>query len=101
MKKINENIEQEFDWELKTYSLQVQYLCSYIFKEFFEDYVYWWPKNLFAFYDYASLSYEKPEHHKLVWEEVKESYKNFDLKKLKRLLLIIDKRLCELYKTKD
>ena len=101
LKKTNENIEQELDWELKTYSLQVQYLCSYIFKEFFEDYVYWWPKDLFAFYDHASLSYEQPEHHKLVWEEVKESYKNFDFKKLKRLLLIIDKRLWELYKTKD
>ena len=101
LKNTNENIEQELDWELQTYSLKVQYLCSYIFKEFFENNVYWWPKNIFAFYDHASLSYAEPEYHELVWEAVQESYKNFDLKKLKRLLLIIDKRLCELYKTKD
>ena len=98
LKALNDNIDQKIDWEFKTYFLKVEYLCSYIFKEFFEDHVYWWPKDLFAFYDFSTLGYFEPQYHKLVWKKVHASYKNFDVKELKRLLLLVDQKLYKLYK---
>lgn len=55
---------QDIDWEFKTYTMKLQYLYSYLFKEFFDDYIYKWSKRTFAFY-----SFEKKEEVKR--EEIK------------------------------
>ena len=78
--------------------MKVEYLCWYIFKEFFVDHVYWWPKDLFAFYDWKTLWHFEAKYHKLVWKKVHSLYKNFDVKELKRLLLLVDQKLYKLYK---
>ena len=88
---INErNIEkQELDWEFQTYTIKMQYLCSYIFKEFFNDHVYWWSKKLITFYTREEDSQDRV----FDWKITTEKYKNFDLEYLKKVELLIDKQL--------
>ena len=43
---------QDINWEFKTYTMKLQYLYSYLFKEFFNDYVYTWPKKMISFYSF-------------------------------------------------
>ena len=92
--KINEeDIEkQNSNCEFKTYHMKINYLCSYLFKEFFNDFVYWWSKKLISFYnreDFPNGLYD--------WKDYVEKYKNFDLEYLKKVTLLIDKILYKKY----
>ena len=84
--------EQDSNWEFQTYTIKMQYLCSYIFKEFFNDYVHWWSKRLISFY-----KWERREGNRSLciydWEDLIEKYKKFDLEYLKKVALIIDQKL--------
>ena len=98
LNKTNEDINQKIDWEFKTYTLKNYYLCAYIFTQYFDDYVYWWSKELFNFYDTESLAHTEDMYWKFVWKRVIKTYKNYDLKELKRLLLLVDQKLYKMYK---
>ena len=82
--------KQELNCEFKTYTIKLHYLCSYIFREFFDDYVHWWSKKLITFYtreisDCLDRVYD--------WEITNERYKKFDLEYFKKVSLLIDKIL--------
>ena len=66
--------KQELNCEFKTYTIKLHYLYSYIFREFFDDYVHWWSKKLITFYtreisDCLDRVYD--------WEITNERYKKF------------------------
>ena len=82
--------DQDSNWKFKTYSIKMHYLCSYLFKEFFNDYVYWWSKKIIAFYNWRDVParfmgqmYDS--------EYYIEKYKKFDLEYLKKAALVFDK----------
>lgn len=88
--KINEEDikKQDSNCEFKTYHMKINYLCSYLFKEFFNDSVYWWSKKLISFYNR-----EDSPNGVYDWKDYVEKYKNFNLEYLKKVELLIDKQL--------
>ena len=82
---------QDINSEFKTYTMKIHYLCSYLFKEFFNDHVYWWSKKLISFYKY--------EQSKCVydWKNFTEQYLEFNLDHLKKVALLIDQKLYKKY----
>ena len=83
---------QDINSEFKTYTMKIHYLCSYLFREFFDDHVYWWSKKLISFY-----KYEQWENSKSTcvydWKNFVEKYLEFDLEYLKKVALICDQKL--------
>ena len=92
--KINEKDieEQDSNWEFQTYSIKIHYLCSYIFKEFFVDHVYWWSKWIISFFHRQEITYWGVMRI-YDWKEIIEKYKKFDLDYLKKVALLIDQKL--------
>ena len=80
---------QNTDWDFQTYSIKIHYLCSYLFREFLDDYVHWWLKQLISFYNREDDSPDRV----FDWKITTEEYKNFDLEYLKKVTLLIDKIL--------
>lgn len=82
---------QDINSEFKTYTMKIHYLCSYLFREFFNDYVYWWPKKLISFY-----KYEQENARSICvydWNKYIEKYIEFDLDYLKKVALICDQKV--------
>ena len=82
---------QDINSEFKTYTMKMHYLCSYLFKEFFNDHVYWWSKKLISFYKYekSTCVYD--------WKNYTEQYLEFNLDHLKKVALLIDQKLYKKY----
>ena len=83
---------QDSNWEFKTYTMKMHYLCSYLFKEFFNEYVYWWSKWIISFFHNKELT-DWRIMKEYDWEDLIEKYKKFDLDYLKKVALIIDQKL--------
>ena len=84
--------EQDGNWEFQTYTIKIHYLCSYIFREFFDEYVYWWSKWIISFFHNQEIT-DWRVMKKYDWEDLIEKYKEFDLDYLKKVSLIIDQKL--------
>ena len=80
---------QDSNWVFQTYTMKMHYLCSYIFWEFFNEYVYWWSKKLITFYTREEDSQDRV----FDWKITTEIYKKFDLEYFKKVSLLIDKQL--------
>ena len=85
---------QNSNCEFQTYSIKMHYLCSYLFKEFFNEYVYWWSKWIISFFHNKELT-DWRVMKEYDWEDLIEKYKKFDLDYLKKVALIIDQKLYE------
>ena len=85
----NWKFEDSKDYKIRWYITQVCYLCTYIFKEFLDDYIFEWKKAMML--TYVSF-YKKKEY-----DDCKKTYEKFSIKDVKNLLSDIDKKACKKY----